>query len=92
MQADPASLRLTNHAYKRFRERINPHGTYRMLANLASDARPPTDEEWKRIEMCARRVTLKPLRMHGRDSMRVLGSLVFVIEDNAVITCWRAKE
>lgn len=82
-------LRLTNHCIQRFQQRINPHATPHQIALLASDANPPTDEEWKAVHRCN--------RFHGkgrttREQVRVLGTLVFVVNERVAVTCWRRGE
>ena len=87
--AEPTRLRLTAHAIQRFQQRINAHATPRQIAQLASDARPPTTDEWKAIH--------RGTRCHGkgrtpRQRVRVLGTLVFVLDQDVVVTCWRMGE
>lgn len=75
---------VTKHAVERFAERVR-RASPRLVAELAADARGPTDAEWRAI------VSERRSRRTQREDVRVLGSIVFVFRGPAVVTVWRSE-
>lgn len=79
---ETAPLYVTRHAQVRWSQRISkgPLVKPKRIAVLAADAKPPTDDQWRVINRRRR------AREDSRDHVRVLGSIVFVVVDDRVIT------
>jgi hypothetical protein len=85
---------VTTHAIERFVERFGgPEETAVLrIKSLIEDAHPPTDAEWRSF-------TKRRSRHKRRSDFRVLGSIVFVVDQAAwgnrawvVVTVYRSQE